>query len=93
MHTVNKNPAPSCTCPPAASGDHITLQRDPLTNEWIFDLSPGLDLLEVGRVLAVVQQHALELLQQQLHLQLTASAAPVLNMPIPSPTPNQFAQL
>jgi hypothetical protein len=48
------------------AADAITLHRDPQTDEWVFDLSPGLDLLEVARVLSVVQQHALQLLQQQL---------------------------
>ena len=58
-----------------AAAQSITLQRDPLSDEWVFDLSPGIDLLEVIRVLSVVQTRALELLQQQLQSDGSPSAA------------------
>ena len=85
--------APGCA---AASVDGITLHRDPQTDEWVFDLTPGIDLLEVLHVLAAVQQHALQLLQKQMHA-LPAAAASQVNpqseiMPLsaPLPTLNQY---
>lgn len=79
----------------SAAVESITLHRDPQTDEWVFDLSPGLDLLEVARVLSVVQQQALHLLQQQLHAAQAATNGPQAlptGTALPTP-PNQFAQL
>ena len=82
--------------------DSVSLHRDPETDEWVFDLSPGLDLLEIARVLSVVQQHALQLLQQQLHdgaavnaaAKAAANASPMLmTNGLQDLTSNQFAQL
>jgi hypothetical protein len=73
--------------------ESITLHRDPQTDEWVFDLSPGLDLLEVARVLSVVQQQALHLLQQQLHTTPAGGPPGMPPLATATPTPNQFAQL
>lgn len=74
--------------------ESITLHRDPQTDEWVFDLSPGLDLLEVARVLSVVQQQALHLLQQQMHIAApTQGAVPLSGASAATAVPNQFAQL
>lgn len=80
-------------CEQRALADSITLHRDPQTDEWVFDLSPGLDLLEVARVLTVVQQQALHLLQQQLHTASANGPQPLPPVSTALPTPNSFAQL
>lgn len=92
-----KRSRPSAAAPADKNGsvESITLHRDPQTDEWVFDLSQGLDLLEVARVLSVVQQQALHLLQQQLHAAQTTAggAAPLPSATPATPVPNQFAQL
>jgi hypothetical protein len=45
--------------------DRITVTRDSATGEWVLEMSPGLDLMEVARVVGVIQSRALELLQRQ----------------------------
>jgi len=98
MHTNAERSASAMSADCQVAGDAISLHRDPQTDEWVFDLSPGLDLLEVARVLSVVQQHALQLLQQQLqNSPQTASSThglpPVATCPTSNVAGNQFAQL
>lgn len=91
MHTSAERSATAMTADCQTTADAISLYRDPQTDEWVFDLSPGLDLLEVARVLSVVQQHALQLLQQQIH---TPTAATAIAIGTPADViGNQFAQL
>lgn len=44
----------------------ITITRDDQSNEWVIELGPGLDLLEIIQVLNQVQHQAIELMQEQL---------------------------
>jgi hypothetical protein len=56
----------------------ISIVRIPNSREWEFSFSPGLDLLEVARVISVVQGQAFELMQRQLHAR-GASTAPAVD--------------
>lgn len=54
---------------PAGTGfvpGQITITRDDQSNEWVVELGPGLDLLEVIQVLNKVQHQAIELMQEQV---------------------------
>jgi hypothetical protein len=95
MHTQATPAAVADKATGKCASDAISLHRDPRTDEWVFDLSPGLDLLEVARVLSVVQQHALQLLQQQLHNTAAVNAAAAVGTaaPVAETSGNQFAQL
>lgn len=55
----------------------IMITRDDHSNEWVIELGPGLDLLEIVQVLNQVQHQAIELLQEQI------ADATLRNLPIP----------
>lgn len=100
MHTNAERAVSAETADRKTARDVVSLHRDPQTDEWVFDLSPGLDLLEIARVLSVVQQHALQLLQQQLHDGAAATGQAAHGSPaLPTgilpdvAAGNQFAQL
>lgn len=56
--------------------EQVTLTRAAGSGDWILDISPNLDLLEVARVLGVVQNQAIELMQQQLSVPSPLNAVP-----------------
>lgn len=45
--------------------DRIIITRDVASGEWQLEMSDGLDLLEVARVVGVIQNHAIEMMQEQ----------------------------
>lgn len=54
---------------PAGTGSargQITITRDDQSHEWMVELGPGLDLLEIIQVLNQVQHQAIELMQEQI---------------------------
>lgn len=55
-----------CRKAPSLDPGRITITRDNKTNEWVVELGPGLDLLEIIQVLNQVQHQAIELMQEQL---------------------------
>ena len=56
--------------------EQITITRDARSNEWVVELGPGLDLLEVIQVLNQVQHQAIEMMQEQL-VSAALSSSPV----------------
>jgi hypothetical protein len=60
----------------AVGREQITITRDERSSEWVVELGPGLDLLEVIQVLNQVQHQAIELMQEQL-VSAALSSSPV----------------
>lgn len=61
----------SATMSPGASQtsvvrEQITITRDERSNEWVVELGPRLDLLEVVQVLNQVQHQVIEMMQEQM---------------------------
>ena len=78
------NPPIASSVASRTSGDReqITITRDERSNEWVVELGPGLDLLEVIQVLNQVQHQAIEMMQEQM---ISASIAK-------SPVPDKVDQ-
>lgn len=53
--------------------DSIHLCREAQTDDWVLEFSPGLDLLEIVRVLNAVQARAMELLHTQVAARIVES--------------------
>lgn len=52
--------------PPGQDRETISITRDDRAHDWVIELSPGLDLLEVIQVLNAVQARAIEIVQEQI---------------------------
>ena len=78
----NKEAQPATFSPSASRTslvrEQITITRDEHANEWVVELGPGLDLLEVIQVLNQVQHQAIEMMQEQL-ASAALSKSPVSN--------------
>lgn len=65
MSQSNSSPIEICSTCVKAGEDWIIVSKG-VSGEWLLEMSEGLDLLEVARVVGVIQNHAIELIQEQV---------------------------